>query len=222
MRGSAQELVEHGLAAAIPRVPRRDDEDQLVGHQGPGLEPAVPRVGPHDAHVDLAVQDGLDDPARVRDLERDGDARVPLAKATDDGRQHVLARDRARAHQERAGDLAEELVERLTRLGPEQEHLPRVAVEELPGSRRHGLPAQAVEQPRAQLLLEEPHVLAHGGLGEAEGGGGPGEAPELVHSGEDLELAEVHEAARGSRQASAPRARASSRKRWTFRSLTSS
>ena len=115
-----------------------------------------------------------------------------------------------------------ELVEGLTGLGPEQEHLPRVAVQELPGPRRDGLPAQAVEQPRAQLLLEEPHVLADRGLGEAERRGRPGEAAELEHTGEDLELAQVHETSGRSRQASAPRARASSRKRRTFRSFTSS
>ena len=99
------------------------------------------------------------------------------------------------------------------------EHLPRVAVEELPGARRHGLPAQSVEQPGPQLLLQEPHVLAHGGLREAEGRSGPGEAAKLVHPGEDLELAEIHEGAGCPRQRSAPRVRASSRKRSTFRSL---
>ena len=108
------------------------------------------------------------------------------------GRQHVLPRDRARAHQQGAGDLSEELIERLAGLGAQREHLLRVPVEQLPGPCRNGLPAEAVEEPSAELLLEEPDVLAHRGLGEPEGRRGPREAPELVYAREHLELPEVH------------------------------
>jgi hypothetical protein len=203
-------------------VSGRDDEDQLVRHQGPRLESPVARVGSHDSGVDLAIQDGLDDPAGVRDLESDGDPGMALAKASDDGGQHVLPRDRAGAHLQRAGDLAEELVERLARLRPKDQHLSCVSVEELTGSCRHGFAAQAVEEAGTQLLLQKPHVLAHGGLGQTERGGGPREAAELVHAGEHLELTQVHDPG-SRRQGSAPSAcAAASRNRRTLRSLTSS
>jgi hypothetical protein len=135
-------------------VPGRNDQDELVRHQGLRLEPAAAWVGAHDSQVDLAVQNRLDDPARVRDLERDGNARVPLAEAADHRRQHVLPRDRARAHQQRARDLSEELIEGLAGLGAQREHLLRVPIEQLPGPCRNGLPAEAVEEPSAELLLE--------------------------------------------------------------------
>src|SRR5262249_16136473 len=173
-------------------VTGRHDEDQLVRHQGTRLESTIPRVRADHARVDLAVEHRLHDPARVGDLEGDGDARVPLAKAPDDRWEDVLTRNGARADGQGPGDLSEEVVDRLAGLGSKREHLPRVAVEQLARSGWHGLAAQAVEEPGAELLLEEPHVLAHRRLGEAKRGRGPGKAPELVHPGEHFELAEIH------------------------------
>ena len=90
----------------------------------------------------------------------------------------------------RDGTAVEEMNE--AAFGPERQHLLRIAVEQLPGPRRHRLPAETVEETGAELLLEEPDVLAHRGLGEPEGGCGSREAAELVHPGEHLELPEVH------------------------------
>ena len=92
------------------------DQHELVQQAGrqalltPGQSMAA-----HHPEVELVGADPLLDHARVRDPEVHRDARVPLAKASDDPGEHVDAGRRARADQQGAALQALELSDDLPR-----------------------------------------------------------------------------------------------------------
>jgi hypothetical protein len=61
-----------------------------------------------------------------------------------------------------------------------------------PGLGEDGTAADALEQRRAQLALEEVDAPADRGLGEVEGGGGAGEATASHDGHERLHVVELH------------------------------
>ena len=153
----------------------------------------VPPRRADDAELELARGDPLDDGLRVRDGQRDRDARVRALELAEEQRHDDRRRPGRRADLQLARELAlalaGELVEQLLL---EREDPLRAAVEAQAGLGRLDAAARAVEQLRAEPLLERPHLQRHGGLRDAEPLGGLREAPPLDDRAERSELARVH------------------------------
>ena len=153
----------------------------------------MPAGGADDPELEAAVGDEVDDRLRVVHLERDVQPRVPgeeLAQehGHDDrrrpgrGADRELARERALAV---GGDLVEELLLELQQ--------PLGATEQAqPGLGRLDPTTGAVEQLRAEPLLERPHLQRDRRLRDAQALGGLGEAAALDDLAERCKLACIH------------------------------
>ena len=154
---------------------------------------AVAARGADDPELELARGDALDDGLRVGDRQRDLDAGMLALELAEEQRHDdrgragrgadlQLARELALAL---AGDLVEDLL-------LEREQPLRAAVEPQPRLGRLDAAAGAVEQLRAEPLLERPHLQRDGGLGDAETLGRLREAAPLDDGAERRELARIH------------------------------
>jgi hypothetical protein len=103
-----------------------------------------------------------------------------------------MTRRGARPDQEGPALEPVELADHLSRALERREDPVRVIEQEPTGlGELHGAP-QAIEEPRAQLLLELAHVLGQRGLARVQSLGGPAKALRLGHGREHLELPEGH------------------------------
>ena len=69
----------------------------------------------------------------------------------------------------------------------------RVVAQHAPGFGQRALLRRSIEQPLAELVLEPPDGLAHGGLGAVQLGGGAREAALGRDGQKDLEFGQFHE-----------------------------
>ena len=174
-------------------MPGRADEDHLVGEERLEAHAAMAARRADDPELELARRDALDDRVRVRDGQEDADVRVLALELAEHDRNDDRRRPRRRAEHEIAGEVAlagrghvgDELI-------LEREHALRAAVE--PPSRlgRLDAPTRAVEELRAEPLLERAHLQRDGGLRHAEPVGRLREAPPLDDRAERGELTRVH------------------------------
>src|SRR6266542_717765 len=116
---------------------------------------------PDDAELEGAVGDELDDSVRVGDRERDAQFRVRARELPEEEGDDGAAGLEATGDPLALGQLVEELLLR-------GQYSLCVAIEALPCLRRLDPAAGAVEQVRAQTLLERPDLQAHSGLRDAE------------------------------------------------------
>jgi hypothetical protein len=119
-------------------------------------------------------------------------AGIELAVLLEHPRQHV----HAHGHAARDGEAAAQEAVGLRDLPHDVLHVAVHAVgqaqEQLAGSGEGGALAPAVEEPASQLLLQQLHLPADGGLRDVQALGRAGEASLLGHGPEHLELAHVH------------------------------
>ena len=153
----------------------------------------MPPRGADDPELELARGDPLDDRLRVGDGERDPDARVLALELAEQQRHDDCCRPRRGADLQLArqlalalaGDLVEDLaLERQQPLG--------AAVEPQTCLRRLDAAAGAVEQLRAEPLLERPHLQRDRRLRDAETLRRLREAAPLDDRAERSELTSVH------------------------------
>ena len=164
---------------------RRADEDDRVAQERLVLDAAVARRRADDAELERPVGDPLDDGLRVEDGERDVQLRVLLGEPAEQRREDDAAGAGRGADLERPGELAGRVVgELVDDLLFEREQPLRGAVELRAGLGRLDAPAGAVEQLRAEPLLERPHLQADRGLRDAEPLGRLGERLALDHLAE--------------------------------------
>ena len=187
----AQLVDRHGRARE--RVSGRHEQDHLVLHQR--LEPHRPVAtrSAHDAELELALGDELDDGLRVVHLERDVDGRVGTLELAEQERHDDRGRAGRGADREPArnlpvgigGDVVEDLL-------LEHEQPMRAAIEPPAGLRRLDPAAGAVEKLRAEPLLERAHLQRDGRLGDAEPLRRLREAPPLDDGAEGRKLTRIH------------------------------
>ena len=154
------ELVELDRTAG-ERVPRRAGEDHLVAEERLERDRAVPPGGADDPELEPPVGDELDDGLRVRDRRAAPAARVVALELAEQERERrsppgpveAPISSVPRSGPSGLGELAEQLL-------LEREQPLRAAVEPEPRLGRLDAPARAVEQLRAEPLLERPHLLA--------------------------------------------------------------
>ncbi len=162
-------------------------EERLV------VDASVARRRADDPELEAAVGDPLDHRLRVEDTERDVQLRVHLRELAEQLREHDAARPRRRADLERAVELAGRLLgESRDDVLLELQQPLRPAVEPEAGLGRLDAAARAVEQLRAEALLERAHLQRDRGLGDPEAFGGLGERLALDHLAERLQLPRVH------------------------------
>ena len=175
------------------RMPRRADEDDRVTQERLVLDAAVTRRRADDTELERAVGDALDDGLRVEDGERDVQLRMLLGEPAEERREDDAAGPGRRADLERPGELAGRVVgELVDDLFFERKQPLRRPVELGTGLRRLDAAAGAVEQLRAEPLLERPHLEAHSRLRDAEPLGRLGERLALDHLAERPQLPRVH------------------------------
>ena len=178
---------------ARERVTGRAREDHGVVEERLVLDAAVARRGADDAELERAVGDALDDGLRVEDAQRDVQRGVHLRELAEELREHDAARPGRRADLERAVERAGRLVcELADDLLFEREQALGAAVEPQPGLGRLDPPARAVEELRAEPLLERAHLQADRRLGHPEALRRLGERLALDHLAERLQLPRVH------------------------------
>ena len=174
------------------RVPGMEHGAQLVPDEGKRLEGLLVGGQHHRAHVELVGPHQLLDLVRALLAHLQGDARVGGVEGGEQRGQEGHAHDGRRADAQPSPPERGELLDLLLH------HLH--GVEDALGPREHDLSgvgeAQAAplpdEQPGPQLLLHAHHHLADGGLGEAQGAAGAGEALLANHLGEDPQCVYVH------------------------------
>ena len=160
---------------------------------GSKTTPRWRRDGADHAELELALGDPLDDGLRVRDRERDRDARVLALELAEEQRDDGASRAGGRADLERAAELAlHARLELLEQLPLEREHPLGPAVEGQ--TRLRGLDASArpVEQLAPEPLLERPDLQADGRLRHPEPLGRLREALPLDDGAKGSQLTRVH------------------------------
>jgi hypothetical protein len=140
-------------------MPRRAHEDHLVGEERLEADATMTPGGADDPQLELAGRNTLDDGMRVRDREKDPHQRVlTLELAENDGNDDCRRSRRCPQHEvsceialARGAHVGDELI-------LEREHPLSAAVE--PPSRLGRLDAstRAVEELRAQALLQRSHL----------------------------------------------------------------
>ena len=175
----AAQLVERDRASG-EGVAGRAREDHLVVEER--LEPGgtMPARRTDDAELELARGDALDHGLRVRDGQRDLHARVSALELAEQQRHDDRGRAGGRSELELAAELtlalAGELVEQLLL---EREQPLRAAVEPQAGLGRLDAAAGAVEELRAEPLLQRAHLERDGRLRDTKALGGLREAAAL-------------------------------------------
>ena len=175
------------------RVAGRARQDHLVVEERLERDRAVAPRRADDPELELARGDALDDRLRVGDGQRDPDARVLALELAEEERHDDRGRARRGADLQLARQLALALAGDLVEdLALERQQALRAAVEPQPGLGRLDAAAGAVEQLRAEPLLERPHLQRDGGLGDAETLGRLREAAALDDGAERGQLTRVH------------------------------
>ena len=182
-----------GERAARGRGSGREHDEHLLGPERDGHETLV--GGVRDGHADLGVARGNERRQLRRAFgvaELHGHAGVRGAERPDERRHRVDRERRQRAQVEVAGFEARDRGDGGARGVDVAERLPRRPDQCFAGGGEHRAPPDAVEQPRAQLLLELPDRLRHRGLGDELGLGCSGEPALVDHGEEQPEAPQIH------------------------------
>ena len=189
---SAPELVDPDRAAR-ERVPGRADQDHLVLEDRLEAHRPVAPGGADDAELELAVGDEVDDRLGVVHLERDAQlGMTQLELAEEDGTATAAGPVEAPIDSSPVSAPApsEATSSSICSSSCSRRWAPRKR--RTPGlGRLHPAPG-AVEQLRAEPLLERPHLERDGRLGDTEPLGRLGEAAPLDHGAERGKLARIH------------------------------
>ncbi len=188
----AAQLVDRDGASG-ERMSGRAREDHLVVEERLELDRAMPARRADDAELELPGGDALDHGLRVRHGQRDlhtGVRALELAEQQrHDDRRRAGRRSEPELALELALPLAGELVEQLLL---EREQPLRAPVEPQAGLGRLDAAAGAVEQLRAEPLLQRSHLERNGRLRDAQPLGGLREAAALDDGAEGGQLTRVH------------------------------
>ena len=153
----------------------------------------MPAPSAHDAELELAVGDAVDDGLSVGDREPNSQLRVLFLELAEQQRNDGPARACGSPKVERAGERALVALGQLfeeTLLEGEQP-LGR-GVEAQPGLGRLDAPAGSVEKPAAEALLERPDLQADRRLSDTEPLSGLRKALSLDHRAERCQLTRIH------------------------------
>jgi len=172
-----------------PGMATRDEGDEPIAAERPGVEPRLARHIGQDRHVDLVLQKVAGELDRVPDDQGETDPRMPAGEGGKRVRDVVR-----RVGADPEMPLAQSLHGREQMLGL------RLEGEEPPGQiqklaaelGRRDLPAAAVEQADAIGLLHRLHLAGEGGLGHVQRRGGPGEAAFARNRVERPQLGMIH------------------------------
>ena len=149
--------------------------------------------GAHDAELELAPADQVDDRLRVEDREPDLRPRVRGLELAEERRQDRAARPGRGPDLEPAGERAFRTGgDLLDELLLERKQLLRAAVEEHPCLRRLHTPSRAVEEPLPQPLLEAAYLEADRRLSDSEPLRRLREAAPFDDRAERRELSRIH------------------------------
>ena len=174
-------------------MPRRADQDDRVTQERLVLHATVTRRRTDHTELERPVGDALDHRLRVEDGERDMQLRMLFGEPAEQRREDDAAGPGRRADLERPGELAGRVVgELVDDLVFQREEPLRRPVELGTGFRRFDAPTGAVEQLRAESLLERAHLQADRRLRDAEPLGRLGERPALDDLAERPQLPRVH------------------------------
>ncbi len=146
----------------------------------------------HHREIKLVRADRLLHRAGVGDPEPQLDTGVPAAEPADERRQHVDARCRAGADQQRAALQTVELPDHLAGIGQRREDALGALLEQAARLGQGDPPAEPIEEPRAELRLELPDVLGEGGLTRVQRLGRAPVAARPSDGEEHLELTKSH------------------------------
>src|SRR3989442_8489753 len=208
----AEQLVEH-----LPRIARLGKDERLLGNlrQGDARPPrkrifgvnhhhqAVAKNGMdseirrldgkrHDADIDRAVLQALQDLVAKVPVDTDLDKRIAALKFGKDVRQKVEARSLVGAEDDRALHPVTAVRDGLHGLVTQREQALRVFEETFSGRRKMNRLGRAVEEPWAVGLLELANLRADRRLRAENLLAGTRETAELGHLNECRELVEVH------------------------------
>src|ERR687895_97240 len=174
-------------------VSGRADEDHFIAKEGFEHDRSMGTRRPHDAELELALGDELDDALRVEDRQGDLDAGVAEVELAEEQRYDAASGAGRGADPDRAGELAvglgDDLVDELLL---ESEQPLCAPVQAPPGLRWLNATPGAVEELPAETLLERADLLADSRLREPELLGGAREALALDHRAKGRELPRVH------------------------------
>ena len=153
----------------------------------------MPARGADDAELEVAGGDALDDGLRVRHGQRDLDAGVRALELAEQERHDDRGGAGGGAELQLAGELALALARELVQqLLLEGEQPLRAAIEPQAGLGRLDAASGAVEELRAEPLLERAHLQRDGRLGDSEPLCGLREAAALDDGAERRKLTRVH------------------------------
>ena len=174
-------------------MPGRADEHDLVVGEGLELHASMPGRGADDAELELSLGDKLDHGARVVHLERDPDGRVGALELAeelrdDDGGRPGRGADREHARQVALG-LGDDVRQHL-RL--EREKPLRTAIEAATGLGRLDTAPRAIEELRAEALLERANLKRDSRLRDTEALGRLRERAALDDRAKRGQLARIH------------------------------
>ena len=191
MSGPVAELVEPDGAAG-ERMPGRAREDHLVPEERLEGHGAVTAGGADDPELQPAVGDQLDHRLRVGHGQLDAQLGVLPLELAEQHREHDRRGTGGGAQLERAVERRVGLGELVEQLLLERQHPLGAAVESQPGLGRLDPASGPVEQLCPEPLLQRPHLLRNGRLGDPQPGGSLREAAPLDHLAECRQLARVH------------------------------
>ena len=171
----------------------RAGEHDLVAEERLEHHSAVTSARAHDAKLELALGDAVDDRLRVGDREPNADLGVLLLELAEQERDDGAARPRRGAELERPRErallvlgqiLEEALLERQQSLGRRVQTQPCLG--------RLDAAARTVQELSPEALLQRPDLEADGRLGDAEPLRRLGEALALHHRAERRQLPRIH------------------------------
>src|SRR5208282_5614006 len=174
----------------------RSDQDQLVLHEGFGVNSAVAGGALDQTDRDLSVEEKPDDLVSVAALQKELDARMLSEKCADETRQDVLRDGGGDAERKFAGELAIFGAEVPFGGGGESRDFPGVAQKNGTLGSENDTIGGAVEEAHTEIALESFDLECDGRLGKKQMLGGLAKIQMLGDGAKNLE-AEVLELGHG-------------------------
>ena len=166
----------------------------MVGLQAPGLQPRVAvTIQVEDAGIQAAFPQPLQLGPRQQREDLEGDLRIAVAVAP---QQPGHLRHPEVGHRHPQADLADHPLTQRGEACPEPgapvEQFLGLLVEGLARHRQPHAAGMAVEQPRVEILLQQPDLARQGRLGDMHAAAGGGDGALLDHGDEVVQLTEFH------------------------------
>ena len=190
--GHPAQVLERDLGEGGDGMRRRGDQHQFIGADRLDQEAPVLDRPAHQPHVEHVLQELVEDLIRGADVEEDVGLRPEPLVRLDDARQDVHPAGGPGAEDQPPSGAVAQLRDRALRLLLGVEHGDGGAIQHLARLGQPELGASALEQRKAELLLERLELQAHRGLAQQEVRRRRRDAATLGHRVEDPEVVEVH------------------------------